>query len=77
MSALQDDLDALQVKHLGPRPTQAQVAEYFNRCLNSACGAVEAHSRGGNRAVRASLEIWRMLVDERCELESATPRGSA
>lgn len=77
MSALQDDLDALQVKHLGLRPTQEQVANYFNCCLNSACGAVEAHSRGGNRAVRASLELWRMLVDERCKLESAKPRGTA
>lgn len=65
MSTLQKDLDALQVRYVGRDATQADMAEYFNRCLNSACGIV-GH-RCGDDAVYGLLLLWMQTIEAKME----------
>lgn len=42
-STLQAEIDALQVRTLGPSPTPDEVVDFFNRMVNSAMGAMAHH----------------------------------
>lgn len=72
MSTLKDEIDALQVKHLGANPRREKIAEYFNTCLNSACGAVA--DKYGNIGVWGLLQVWVATVQERVEADEAAQR---
>ena len=63
MKKIQSALDELQVAHLGPSPTRDQIGEYFNACLNSACGAVQ--DKYGHVAVLGLLMLWQKTVEDK------------
>jgi hypothetical protein len=71
MTTLQQDIDALQVKHLGPSPTKEQMSDYFNTLLNSACGPIG--SAYGHVAVWALLKMW---TDTAAEKARAAEKGT-